>query len=193
MCIDHYVPEIRHPDARKSLSGSGCDMSSVICITRPIYIYSVMFKFKPLTQHLKSLVTIMSALPSFLNNDLAWEEIVNLDGHAKIVNTLKFSPNGEFLATGDDAGCLLVCALCRCLRYVYTCSPMLFFAQVWKTNSWIRYRTFEFKMKIDICGMVWDSPYTIIVGLGNGDLIRLQLNVAERFSIFISQGRSKRD
>uniref|UniRef100_A0A0R3RX13 WD_REPEATS_REGION domain-containing protein n=1 Tax=Elaeophora elaphi TaxID=1147741 RepID=A0A0R3RX13_9BILA len=85
--------------------------------------------------------------------DLGVYFIANLVGHRTTVNVARFSPNGQFLVSGDCDGCIIVWKFNADSPVVKTSRDDDFPSNI---ENWIRYKT-PLSHNSDICSLCW-SP-----------------------------------
>ncbi|KAK6111172.1 WD domain G-beta repeat family protein [Brugia pahangi] len=141
----HYMPEIIWHDRDSLLSvdfqtqeNDGVDFYKLVTcsLRKEVRIWKMDFRMLP-----------------FGIEDLGVYFIANLVGHRTTVNVARFSPDGQFLASGDCDGCIIIWK-------IDTNSPNLISPRdddfPSNVENWVRYKTL-LSHDSDICSLCW-SP-----------------------------------
>lgn len=141
----HYMPEIIWHDRDSLLSvdfqtqeNDGVDFYKLVTcsLRKEVRIWKMDFRMLP-----------------FGIEDLGVYFIANLVGHRTTVNVARFSPDGQFLASGDCDGCIIIWK-------IDTNSPNLISPRdddfPSNVENWVRYKT-PLSHNSDICSLCW-SP-----------------------------------
>ncbi|VDK64631.1 unnamed protein product [Onchocerca ochengi] len=141
----HYMPEIIWHDRDSLLSvdfqaqhDDSVDFYKLVTcsLRKEVRIWKMDFRMLP-----------------FGTEDLGVYFIANLVGHRATVNVARFSPNGQFLASGDCDGCIIIWKI-----DIESPNLMLPRDDDFPSNveNWIRYKT-PLSHDSDICSLCW-SP-----------------------------------